>query len=88
MTEAQPWNDAPEVATVRGQTIPLTPIDDGEMVTDVLVIVRTIEFDEDGRAHDFIYLDRTRSTTEVVTTGMLAAAEQSAMAYWEPEDED
>ncbi|MDY6054365.1 hypothetical protein [Micrococcus sp.] len=75
-------------ATVHGQTIPLTPIDDGEIVTDVIVIVRTLKFDENDRAHDFVYVDQTRSTTEIVTTGMLTAAEQVAMGYWEPEDED
>lgn len=86
MTEAQPWNDAPEVATVRGQTIPLTPIGDGEVVTDVIVIVRAVEFDEDGRAHDSLYVDRTRSTTELIQTGMLATAHEIAVSSWAKED--
>ena len=86
MTEAQPWNDTPEVATVHGQALELTPIDDGEVVTDVIVIVRAIEFDEDGRAHDSIYVDGTRSTTELIQTGMLAAAHEIAVSSWAKED--
>lgn len=85
MTDQQ---HTPGTATVHGQTIPLTPIDDGGVVTDVIVIVRAVEFDDDGRAHDSIYVDATRSTTEVLHTGMLAAAHQIAAADWELAEED
>ena len=61
-----------------GHDIDLTALaDDDGMVTDVLVLARTVRFSDQGRAEDALFISGTRSTTYMVQLGILHAALES-----------
>ena len=63
---------------IYGHDVDLTALaDDDGMVTDVLVLARTVRFSDQGRAEDALFISGTRSTTYMVQLGILHAALES-----------
>ena len=63
---------------IYGHDIDLTALaDDDGMVTDVLVLARTVRFSDQGRAEDALFISGTRSTTYMLQLGILHAALES-----------
>ena len=61
-----------------GHDVDLTALaDDDGMVTDVLVLARTVRFSDQGRAEDALFISGTRSSTYMLQLGMLHAALES-----------
>lgn len=61
---------------IYGHEVELTQIEDGEMVTDVIVLARMVSFDSDGDASDTISIRSSRQTTGIIQQGMLTTAER------------
>lgn len=61
-------------ASIYGHDIELPQIDPGETATDIIVITRTVGFDDDGRPYDDLYVGGTQMTTGIIHNGMLNAA--------------
>ena len=74
---------------IYGHEVELTALaDDDGVVTDVLVLARTVRFSDDGRAEDALFTSVTRSSTYMLQMGMLHAAQGClGMAYDDDEDE-
>ena len=62
--------------TVYGLDLHLPEIENGELVTDVVILIRTVDPDHPGR--DSIYLGGTPHTGGIVQLGMLTAATEYA----------
>lgn len=75
---------------IYGHEVELAQIEDGEMVTDVIVLARMVSFDSDGDATDTISIRSSRQTTGIIQQGMLTTAERIQTAGWahEPEDDE
>lgn len=73
---------------IYGHEVELTQIEDGEMVTDVIVLARMVSFDSDGDANDTISIRSSRQTTGIIQQGMLTTAERIQVAGWEHDPED
>ena len=66
------------MSNIYGHDIDLTALaDDDGMVTDVLVLARTVRFSDQGRAEDALFISGTRSSTYMLQLGMLHAALES-----------
>ena len=66
------------MSNIYGHDVDLTALaDDDGMVTDVLVLARTVRFSDQGRAEDALFISGTRSTTYMLQLGMLHAALES-----------
>ena len=61
---------------IYGQEIELTD-PDGDYVTDVIVLARTVHHDSSGRLQDRILISRTADTTGMIQRGMLLEAENA-----------
>ena len=75
---------------IYGHEVELTEVEDGEMVTDVIVLARIVSFDSDGDASDTISIRSSRQTTGIIQQGMLTTAERiqaDGWAYADDEDE-
>ena len=75
---------------IYGHEVELTEIEDGEMVTDVIVLARMVSFDSDGDASDTISIRSSRQTTGIIQQGMLTTAERIRADGWayDPEDDE
>ena len=75
---------------IYGHEVELTEIEDGEMVTDVIVLARMVSFDSDGDASDTISIRSSRQTTGIIQQGMLTTAERIQADGWayDPEDDE
>lgn len=73
---------------IYGHEVELTAlaVDDG-MVTDVMVLARTVRFSDQGRAEDALFISGTRSSTYMLQLGMLHSALESLGMDFEDEDE-
>ena len=71
-----------------GHEVELAQIEDGEMVTDVIVLARIVSFDSDGDASDTISIRSSRQTTGIVQQGMLTTAERIQAAGWAYADDE
>ena len=69
------------MSNLYGLGLELPDIGDGELVTDVVTIVRTVV--PDRPAHDCLYLGGTPHTGGIVQIGMLTAALDCAHDYEE-----
>ena len=62
--------------TIHGQEIALEDVEPDEVVTDVMILMRTVRHnDEDGRLQDAITIGCTTQTTGMIQRGMLDAAD-------------
>lgn len=57
---------------IHGHTIDLEPAEDGEHVTDVLVLCRVVRFAPGGKMEDTLTISSTPQTTGMIQRGMLA----------------
>ena len=61
---------------IHGHEIEIEDLDPGEVVTDVMILMRTVRHnDEDGRLQDAITIGCTTQTTGMIQRGMLDAAD-------------
>lgn len=62
--------------TAYGHEIELTEPDDG-VVTDVIIMARSVAYDDEGNAYDDLLWTSTRQTTGMIQDGMLSRARQA-----------
>lgn len=72
---------------IYGHTLNLWQPDDGGLITDVVVLARVVQYDDDGDATDALLMSATRSTGKIVQAGILAAAMDAAGAAGGEDDE-
>ena len=72
------------MSNLYGLDLELPDVHDGELVTDVVTIVRTVDPDRPGR--DGIYLGGSPHTGGIVQIGMLTAALDCAHDYAEDDE--
>lgn len=76
--------------TIYGQTVHLNDLDDGEIVTDVIVLSRVCVPTEDG-INDYIRHAGSTNTTQLIKTGMFNAAVAADNSTWtrnSPDEDD
>ncbi len=62
---------------IYGHDIELEESNPGEIITDVMVIARTVHYGEDGKAIDTALISHTRQTGGMIQVGMLDFARDS-----------
>jgi hypothetical protein len=68
--------------TVHDMEIELEDLDPDEIATDVVVLMRTVRTDDDGRLWDAITIGSTPQTTGMVKLGMLDVAAKISGGTW------
>lgn len=66
------------MSDIYGHDMDLTQQLDGEVITDVIVIARTVHYDDTGRAHDNVLMTVTKGATEMIQQAMLNYAVELA----------
>ena len=56
--------------TIDGHEIELEDLEKGQLTTDVIILRRVVEHDEDGELVDSILGDWTENTTGIIRAGM------------------
>lgn len=69
-------------ATIYGHEIELTDPDGEGIVTDVLIIARTVQHEPDGRLSDSLSIDATEQTTGMVQHCMVSIAKLLTGSGW------
>lgn len=69
-------------ATIYGHEIELTDPDGEGIVTDVLIIARTVRHEPDGQLSDSLSIDATEQTTGMVQHGMVSIAKLLTGSGW------
>ena len=59
-----------QTVTIDGHEIELQEIDPDEIVTDIMILRRTVHHDQDGDLEDAIRSDWTPNTTGIIRVGM------------------
>lgn len=72
-------------AHIYGHDLGLYDPEDGGLITDVVVLARVVQYDDDGDATDSLLVSSTRNTGGIVLSGILSAA-LSATDAWEEKD--
>ena len=57
-----------------GHDVELMPVPDGQVVTDVIVIARSVWYTEEGWARDSLLISTTRGVSGTIYTGMMSQA--------------
>ena len=65
---------------IYGHDINLTEAEEGEIITDVMVLARAVRHTDEGGLEDFILSSSTRTTTGMIQSGMLTFAMDSMMS--------
>ena len=73
---------------IYGHEVELTEVEDGEMVTDVIVLARSVRSRNDDRPEEALLVSGTTSTTYGLQMGMLRIAQEVLGVDFEDEDED
>ena len=72
---------------IYGHEVELTQIEDGEMVTDVIVLARSVRSRNNDRAEEALLVSGTTSTTYGLQMGMLRIA-QEVLSMEDLEDDE
>lgn len=56
---------------IYGHEMDLEEAEPGEVVVDVMVIARTLRYDDEGHGEDAVLISTTRQTTGMIQAGML-----------------
>jgi hypothetical protein len=70
------------VLSILGLTLEVEDPDPDEILTDVVVLMRTVRTAEDGRLYDAVTIGCTPTTTGMVQRGMLEVANQISRGAW------
>ena len=73
---------------IYGHEVELAQIEDGEMVTDVIVLARSVRSRNNDRPEEALLVSGTTSTTYGLQMGMLRIAQEVLGVDFEDEDED
>ncbi|MEV8149933.1 hypothetical protein AB0O52_17530 [Arthrobacter sp. NPDC080073] len=63
--------------TIDGNDVELAEPDDGDIITDVVILRRAVTHGDNGKLADSLYIDNTPQTTSIVQRGMIAAAKEA-----------
>ena len=75
------------MTAIHGVEVEISEIDPGESVTDIIILTRTVGFDDNGRPFDDLYVSGTPLTTGIIHAGMLhAALDGMQMGVYSDED--
>ena len=72
--------------TINGNDVELAEPDDGAIITDVVILRRSVIHGDDGKLLDSLWIDATAQTTRIVQVGMIEAARKS-VNVWEGSEE-
>ena len=70
-----------------GNEVRFNDLEEGQFVTDVIVLSRVVYHDDDGEMQDQIRITRTENTTQLLMTGIIAAANAIDRSAWSKNDD-
>lgn len=71
-----------EPVQIYGNELKLGELEEGEIVTDVVVLSRVVFHNDDGEIQDRIRITRTGNTPGIIMTGMITAANAIDLSAW------